>query len=109
MGEHGRTENKDQIVTELRGKILALSQHKFASNVIEKCVSHSSNPSRALLIDEVCQEPDALFIMMKDQYANYVVQKMLDVAEPQQKKLLIHKIRPHIITLRKFTYGKHII
>lgn len=28
--EHGRTENKDQIVTELRGKILALSQHKFA-------------------------------------------------------------------------------
>jgi len=85
--EHGRTESKDQIVTELRGKILALSQHKFASNVIEKCVSHSSNPSRALLIEEVCQEPDALFIMMKDQYANYVVQKMLDVAEPQQKKV----------------------
>lgn len=28
--EHGRTESKDQIVTELRGKILALSQHKFA-------------------------------------------------------------------------------
>lgn len=24
-------------------------------------------------------------------------------------QLLIHKIRPHIITLRKFTYGKHII
>lgn len=57
------------------------------SNVIEKCVSHSSVPNRAWLIDEVCQEPDALFIMMKDQYANYVVQKMLDLAEPQQKKV----------------------
>lgn len=107
--EHGRPENKHQMVNELRGKILALSQHKFASNVIEKCVSHSSPPNRAWLIEEVCQEPDALFIMMKDQYANYVVQKMLDVAEPQQKKLLIHKIRPHVLTLRKFTYGKHII
>ena len=65
--------------------------------MIEKCVSHSSNPSRALLIDEVCQEPDALFIMMKDQYANYVVQKMLDVAEPQQKK--VDEFSIHLILL----------
>lgn len=43
---------------------------------------------------------------MKDQYANYVVQKMIDVAEPAQRKMLMHKIRPHIPTLRKYTYGK---
>lgn len=42
---------------------------------------------------------------MKDQYANYVVQKMIDVAEPAQRKMLMHKIRPHISTLRKYTYG----
>ena len=47
--------------------------------------------------------------MMKDQYANYVIQKMLDMAEPNQRKLLIHKIRPHVPTLRKYTYGKHIL
>ena len=46
---------------------------------------------------------------MKDQYANYVVQKMIDVAEPQQRKILMHKIRPHLAGLRKYTYGKHII
>ena len=40
------------------------------------------------MIEEVCQEPDALFIMMKDQYANYVVQKMLDIADTQQRKVL---------------------
>lgn len=107
--EHGRCENKTQIVSELRGKILALSQHKFASNVIEKCVTHASFESRACLIEEVCSEPDALFIMMKDQYANYVVQKMLDVADTVQRKALVGKIRPHVINLRKFTYGKHII
>ena len=43
------------------------------------------------------------------QYANYVVQKMIDVAEPSQRKLLMHKIRPHVSTLRKYTYGKHIL
>ena len=47
--------------------------------------------------------------MMKDQYANYVVQKMIDVAETSQRKILMHKIRPHFSTLRKYTYGKHIL
>lgn len=47
--------------------------------------------------------------MMKDQYANYVVQKMIDVAEPNQRKILMHKIRPYCNTLRKYTYGKHIL
>jgi pumilio RNA-binding family len=50
-----------------------------------------------------------LQIMMKDQYANYVVQKMIDVSEPTQRKTLLHKIRPHMNSLRKYTYGKHII
>jgi len=48
-------------------------------------------------------------MMMKDQYANYVVQKMIDVAEPPQRKILMHKIRPHCNTLKKYTYGKHIL
>lgn len=47
--------------------------------------------------------------MMKDQYANYVVQKMIDMAEPSQRKILMYKIRPYVTNLRKYTYGKHII
>jgi pumilio RNA-binding family len=87
-----------------------LSQHKFASNVIEKCVMHGNRAEKASLVDEVLMCNDsALYTMMKDQYANYVIQKMLDLAEPNQRKLLIHKIRPHIPTLRKYTYGKHIL
>uniref|UniRef100_A0A673MRC4 Pumilio homolog 2-like n=1 Tax=Sinocyclocheilus rhinocerous TaxID=307959 RepID=A0A673MRC4_9TELE len=111
--EHGRLEDKSKIVAEVRGKVLALSQHKFASNVVEKCVIHSSRAERALLIDEVCCQKDgphsALYTMMKDQYANYVVQRMIDMAEPAQRKIIMHKIRPHIATLRKYTYGKHIL
>ncbi|XP_006001155.1 pumilio homolog 2 isoform X3 [Latimeria chalumnae] len=111
--EHGRPEDKSKIVAEIRGKVLALSQHKFASNVVEKCVTHASRAERALLIDEVCCQNDgphsALYTMMKDQYANYVVQKMIDMAEPAQRKIIMHKIRPHIATLRKYTYGKHIL
>ncbi|XP_052763067.1 pumilio homolog 1-like isoform X2 [Mya arenaria] len=108
--EHGKHEDKSKIVRELVGKVLLLSQHKFASNVVEKCVCHSSRSERATLIEEVCSMNDgALYTMMKDQFANYVVQKMIDIAEPQQRKILMHKIRPHIGTLRKYTYGKHIL
>ena len=30
--------------------------------------------------------------MMKDQYANYVVQRMIDMAEPAQRKIIMHKV-----------------
>ncbi|KAH7986015.1 hypothetical protein HPB52_025255 [Rhipicephalus sanguineus] len=105
--EHGRPEDKGRIVAAVRGRVLPLSQHKFASNVVEKCVTHASRSERALLIEEVCAYVDgphsALYTMMKDQYANYVVQKMIEVAEPPQRKLLLHKIRPHVPSLRKYT------
>lgn len=112
--DRGREEDKSIIVNAVRGKVMHLSQHKFASNVVEKCVENANRGEKAFLIEEVCtansdSPTSALHIMMKDQYANYVVQKMIDVAEPNQRKILMHKIKPHISTLKKYTYGKHIL
>lgn len=60
-------------------------------------MTHSLRAERAMLIDEVCSMADgphsALYTMMKDQYANYVVQKMIDVAEPTQRKIVMHKVQ----------------
>ncbi|KAH7697961.1 puf domain-containing protein 9 [Aphelenchoides avenae] len=47
--------------------------------------------------------------MMRDPFANYVVQKMLDVADSTHRKKMMLAIKPHIPTLRKYNYGKHII
>lgn len=47
--------------------------------------------------------------MMRDQFANYVVQKMLDVVDGEQRDLLLSRMKPHFPSLRKFTYGKHIL
>ncbi|CAL8074807.1 unnamed protein product [Calicophoron daubneyi] len=59
--------------------------------------------------DESTTRASTLCMMMKDQFANYVVQKMLDVAEQPIRKELMNQIRPHLSSLRKYTYGKHII
>ena len=47
--------------------------------------------------------------MMKDQYANYVVQKMLDVVDDGQRGLLVSKIKPHMQSLKRYTYGRHLL
>ncbi|KAI8800466.1 armadillo-type protein [Cladochytrium replicatum] len=111
--EHGKPADKALIVGKVRGQVLQMSKHKFASNVIEKCVAYGTKRDRQLLIDEVVQtRPDgtsALVTMMKDQFANYVVQKMLDVVEADQRDILLQKIRPHLPSLKKYTYGKHLI
>ncbi|ORZ09900.1 armadillo-type protein [Absidia repens] len=111
--ERGRPVDKAMVISKIRGQVLQLSKHKFASNVVEKCVDHGSKRDRQLLIEEVLQSrPDGsypLVTMMKDQYANYVVQKMLDVVDDDQRELLVNKIRPHLQSLKKYTYGKHLI
>lgn len=62
-----------------------------------------------LLVCELYRPQSALFTMMKDQFANYVIQKMIDVADPTHRKMLLQRIRPHVNALRKYTYGKHIL
>ena len=47
--------------------------------------------------------------MMKDQYANYVVQKMFDQVTSDQRRELILTVRSHIPVLRQFPHGKHIL
>ncbi|CAG8466647.1 9368_t:CDS:10, partial [Scutellospora calospora] len=94
--ERGKAADKSMVVAKVRGNVLQMSKHKFASNVVEKCVAYGSKRDRQLLIDE-------------DQYANYVVQKMLDVVDGDQRDLLVAKIKPHLQSLKKYTYGKHLI
>ena len=47
--------------------------------------------------------------MMKDQYANYVVQKVLETCDDDQREMLLSRIRVHLHALKKYTYGKHIV
>ncbi|KAI8997586.1 armadillo-type protein [Pilobolus umbonatus] len=111
--ERGRPNDKSFVIEKIRGQVLQLSKHKFASNVVEKCVDYGSKRDRQLLIEEVLQpRPDGtlpLVTMMKDQYANYVIQKMLDIVDDDQRELLVNRIKPHLQSLKKYTYGKHLI
>ncbi|KAG0335425.1 Dihydroorotate dehydrogenase (quinone), mitochondrial [Podila humilis] len=111
--ERGKPAEKALVVSKVLGQVLSLSKHKFASNVVEKCVAYGSKQDRQKLIEEVITtKPDGtspLVFMMKDQFANYVVQKMLDVVDGEQRDIIVSKIKPHLGSLKKYTYGKHLI
>jgi len=107
--EKGQDSDKQKIIQHVTGRVATLSCHKFASNVVEKCVVFTNAKLRSQLIAEVCQNNNDIFQMMKDQFANYVIQKMLDFSDHEERKILLSKMRPHIGALKKYTYGKHII
>lgn len=46
--------------------------------------------------------------MMNNQYGNYVVQHMLQLAEPDQRDACVKLIAPHLGVLRYSKYGQRV-
>uniref|UniRef100_A0A0D9VAV0 PUM-HD domain-containing protein n=1 Tax=Leersia perrieri TaxID=77586 RepID=A0A0D9VAV0_9ORYZ len=110
--EHGKPHERTAIIEKLIGQIVQMSQQKFASNVIEKCLAFGNPVERQILIGEMLgssNESEHLEVMMKDQFANYVVQKVLETCDDQQREMILTRIKAHLNTLKKYTYGKHIV
>ncbi|MEW5300517.1 MAG: hypothetical protein WDW36_003446 [Sanguina aurantia] len=198
--EHGTPDERMQLLAHLAPRITTMALHKFASNVVEKCLTHCSAPERDVLIREMLGEgaggdatsepreversgtpavghrpdsdglagtgpagaaaadasadaaaavasgtvaaaaaaaaarggapegggleraeaprgsrdgeagaEDPLQAMMKDQFGNYVVQKVLEVCSPAQREQLLGRVRAQLSALKRFTYGKHIV
>lgn len=78
--QHGFATHRRAICSLVKGRVLKLSQHKFASNVVERCLLCCSASDRRVIVAEIMR-PDAggqvpLDVMTKDPYANYVVQQV---------------------------------
>ncbi|THU91133.1 ARM repeat-containing protein [Dendrothele bispora CBS 962.96] len=113
--EHGRPQDKALIVSKLRGQLLHMARHKFASNVCEKALVSAEPDARRALVDEIIipkfETITPVMSMMKDQYANYVLQKAVLVADADQRAILIAHIRPQLAAMRRYsnTYSKHLV
>ena len=112
--QYGRQEDKNSILQlVLQRGVLHVSKQKFASNVVEKILVFGDGNQKATLVSEMLkntpQGESVLLCMVRDAFANYVVQKALEVAEVRQRGALVEVLRGHLSELRQFTYAKHII
>lgn len=68
----------------------------YFSNAVEKCLAYGNASQRKEIIEEIIskddQTNDSLLAMVKDKYGNYVVQKMIEVADNKIKENIIKRI-----------------
>jgi mRNA-binding protein PUF3 len=94
----------------LRGNVFALSRHKNASNIVEECIINGTAADRTAILKQLtdpAHDPNPLLTLMKDQYANYVLQKMLEELDmgPERQKL-IDDMRVHFPALKASLTGR---
>ncbi|KAM7268037.1 hypothetical protein ACFE04_010203 [Oxalis oulophora] len=110
--EHGKPDERTEIIKKLAGQIVKMSQQKFASNVVEKCLTFGGPEERMILVNEILgttDENEPLQAMMKDPFGNYVVQKVLETCDDASLELILSRIKVHLNSLKRYTYGKHIV
>lgn len=84
-----------------------LATQKFSSNVIEKCLQQNTSAIQQVMIQEISQ-PENLIRMINDQYANYVVQRALTLAEAPLLSKMLKEIKIRAKELKKTQFGKRI-
>lgn len=115
--EKGSVHDRDRVIQNLTGYMLPMSKHKFASNVCEKALQAANTEQRRGLIEEISlMRPDGMnpiITMIKDQYANYVLQRALQIAEePKPLDGVLIALRPQLLAMRRHSstspFTKHI-
>lgn len=56
--EHGKPHERSIIIKKLAGQIIQMSQQKFASNVVEKCLTFGGPTEREVIINEMLGTTD---------------------------------------------------
>lgn len=83
--EKGKPTDRQRLVDSVLGSILLLSKHKYASNVCEKAIAAADDTRKRLIVEEMLTPGSdgaiPVSLMMKDQFANYVLQKALKSVE----------------------------
>ena len=97
----------DPLCYTFQGQIPQLSKQKFSSNVIEKCLRGARSSVAQMMIEEMFNANE-LEKMLRDSYANYVVQTALDFADQETKGRLVEAIRPLLPAVRQTPHGRRI-
>ncbi|KAK8019306.1 armadillo-type protein [Apiospora arundinis] len=101
----GSTEDRSKIIRLVVDELISLSKHKFASNVVEKCIEYGTLEDRkAIRIKLTTPSSDGtspLQAMMRDQFGNYVIQKMLKTLKGEDRASFVTHLTPEVESAKK--------
>ncbi len=84
--QFGKTEDRSRIIRLVTQQLVYHSKHKFASNVVEKCIDYGTHDERREIRRQLTAPgsdgTSPLQLIMKDQYGNYVIRKFFSLRPP---------------------------
>lgn len=107
--QYGLPAQRELIISLVKRRgILVASSQKFASNVVEKILVFGTFSETSGIIGLILESKQVLIAMVKNPFANYVVQKAIAVAGGQQKQALLSALMESAEDLRSCQYFLHI-
>jgi hypothetical protein len=102
------------LVQQFRGHFYEFSIHKFASNVIEKCIRGARKSEQIVIFSEVIGEEGAyednrIATMVGDQFGNYVIQRIIEYGTESQQNAIYAVVYDHYDRLCGITYASYVI
>lgn len=98
-----------RIVVALADNVTEFAKQKFSSNVVERCLIFCPLEVRSILISKFLNVPfDVLKELILDPFGNYVIQRVLNVAQSDELSALLDRIQPHLEELKVASSGKRI-
>ncbi|KAI5864670.1 ARM repeat-containing protein [Durotheca rogersii] len=108
----GEPEDRQRVIQLVLQKLLFYSKHKFASNVVEKSIQFGTAEDRKAIRSQITalhsDGTSPLQLMMKDQFGNYVIQKLMQHLEGPDRESLVEEMKPHFANLKKYSSGRQI-
>ena len=111
--EAGKKEHVSALINAFSGHFYEFSIHKFASNVIEKCIRGASDTERykifaEIIGDENNYETDRILGMISDQFGNYVIQRIIEYGSEDQQNAIYEVVYDNYDSLNG-NFAKHVI
>ncbi|KAJ3220201.1 hypothetical protein HDU67_005527 [Dinochytrium kinnereticum] len=111
--EHGSPSDKQHILKVVARHVYSMSIDQFASKVVEKGLKTCQRRDLYDIVDMVLspslrESGPGILDMMNNQYANYVVQHILTLSDPNQRDACARLIAPHLPILRGSKYGQRV-
>ncbi|PNS13870.1 Pumilio 2 [Sphaceloma murrayae] len=97
------------------GNLETFSKHKFASNVVEKCLLFGGDDFHREVVDQMVRGQDRaspqdsmVLSLIKDSYGNYVIQKMCEALNQRDYARFVEVLQPEINKARRMGCGKQV-
>ena len=108
-----KIKDNQKIYDGIQGKIFQYSLHKFASNVVEKCLTLGNKSQNEKIVNEIIEQDNKsnniLMSLVKDKFGNYVVQKMIEFSDMKNKDILVKKIISSQMLKKRDGFSKHVM